>query len=92
MYAFKLIRDCIGAEPMGHPTVRLMDFRHSFACRIVMEWLQDGKDVNANILQLSTYLGHSKVEDTYWYLSATPQMLGLIGSLYESEFGGGCDE
>lgn len=87
-YAFKLIRDCIGAEPMGHPVVRLMDFRHSFACRTIMEWLQSGKDVNANILQLSTYLGHSKVEDTYWYLSATPQMLGLIGSLYESEFGG----
>lgn len=91
-YAFKLIRDCIGAEPMGYPAVRLMDFRHSFACRTVMGWLQSGKDVNANILQLSTYLGHSKVQDTYWYLSATPQMLDLTGSLYESKFGGGCDE
>jgi len=91
MYAFQLVRGCIGARPMGHPAVRLTDFRHSFACRTVAAWLGRGEDVNARILQLSTYLGHAKVQDTYWYLSATPQMLALSSSLYESGFGGGCD-
>ena len=26
---------------------------------------------------LSTYLGHAHISDTYWYLSAHPQLMGL---------------
>jgi len=26
--------------------------------------------------QLSTYLGHTHVSDTYWYLSACPELMG----------------
>ena len=35
------------------------------------------------MLALSTYLGHAKVADTYWYLQATPQLLNDIGSVAE---------
>lgn len=91
-YAFKLIRGCIGANPIGHPAVRLTDFRHTFASRTIFNWLEKGIDVNANIFQLSVFLGHAKVQDTYWYLSATPEMLSLTNHFYERQFGGGYDE
>lgn len=41
---------------------------------------------------LSTYMGHVKPADTYWYLSATPEMLGLSCLKYETHFGGSLDE
>jgi integrase len=92
-YAFKILRNCIAAEPVGHPAVRLTDFRHTFASRTIASWLRDGQDVNASILYLSTYLGHAKPQNTYWYLSATPEMLNLACSRYEVKFGGGvCHE
>ena len=38
---------------------------------------QEDVDVERHLPELSTYLGHVKVSDTYWYLSATPELLGL---------------
>jgi integrase/recombinase XerD len=34
-------------------------------------------------LDLSTYLGHAKVSDTYWYLSGFPDLLALVGQRFE---------
>ena len=41
---------------------------------------------------LSTYLGHVKPTDTFWYLSATPELLKISSSKYEEQFGGDDDE
>lgn len=86
--AFKLIRRCINAEPVGYKNVRLYDFRHTMACNTIRKWTEQGIDVNSNLHILSTYLGHVKPADTYWYLSATPGMLELGCSMYENMFGG----
>jgi integrase/recombinase XerD len=56
---------------------RLHDFRHRFAVQTLLRWYQEGADVEQHLLELSTYLGHVKVSDTYWYLSATPELLQL---------------
>jgi integrase/recombinase XerD len=56
---------------------RLHDFRHCFAVQTLLRWYRDGIDVERRLPELSTYLGHVKVTDTYWYLSATPELLGL---------------
>ena len=64
---------------------RLHDFRHRFAIQTLLRWYQDGTDVNQHLPELSTYLGHVKVSDTYWYLTATPQLLRL--ALQRSEQG-----
>lgn len=56
---------------------RLHDFRHRFAVGVLLRWYQDGVDVEHHLPELSTYLGHVKVSDTYWYLSATPELLQL---------------
>ena len=65
---------------------RLHDFRHRFAVKTLLRWYQEGADVEQHLPELSTYLGHVKVSDTYWYLSATPELLQL--ALQRSEEGG----
>jgi hypothetical protein len=35
------------------------------------------------MLALSTYLGHTRVADTYWYLEATPQLMADIAEACE---------
>ena len=56
---------------------RLHDFRHRFAIQTLVRWYREDVDVDRHLPELSTYLGHVKVSDTYWYLSATPELLSL---------------
>ena len=63
--------------------------RHTFACEAVRHWLESGADVNQKLSLLSTYLGHVKPDDTYWYLSATPELLSVSCKLYETAFAPG---
>jgi integrase len=60
----------------GRQGPRLHDFRHSFAVRTLTGWHRAGLDVDAQLPRLSTYLGHTHPTYTYWYLSATPELLG----------------
>jgi integrase len=71
------------AAPPGRTRPRLHDLRHSFACRRLTAWYRDGTDVDRVIDQLSAYLGHAKVTDTYWYLTGVPELLALAGSRFE---------
>lgn len=91
-YAFKLIRPCIKVSPTGYRYVRLYDFRHTMACNTIRRWNEQGLDINAKLHVLSTYMGHVRPEDTFWYLSATPELLELSCSKYEVRFGGDSGE
>lgn len=59
------------------------DLRHSFAVRTLIGWYRDGADVEAQLPRLSTYLGHVHPANTYWYLSAAPELLGLAAERLE---------
>jgi len=61
--------------PTDHFGPRLHDLRHSFAVATLLRWYRAGHDVEQKLPQLSTYLGHSHPSDTYWYLSAVPELL-----------------
>ena len=56
---------------------RLHDLRHRFAVSTLLRWYRDGIDVERHLPHLATYLGHGRVSDTYWYLTATPELLQL---------------
>ena len=88
-YAFFLIRSTLSADTSCGITqkCRLFDLRHTFACETIRRWLENGEDVNQKLHLLSTFMGHTKPADTYWYLSATPELLALSSSLYEAAFG-----
>jgi integrase len=60
------------------------DLRHSFAVSTLVEWYRDGEDVQARLPQLSTYLGHVHPANTYWYLSAAPELLSLAAARLEA--------
>lgn len=66
---------------------RMHDFRHRFAVHTLVRWYKRGVDVEQHIHELSTYLGHVKVSDTYWYLSAVPELLQLAAARLESKKG-----
>jgi integrase len=63
---------------------RLHDLRHTFACRRVEQWYDAGIPLPHAISALSVYLGHAKVSDTYWYLTATPDLLSRAAARFES--------
>jgi len=65
-----------GARPGGKPP-RLHDLRHSFATRALIRAYQEGVDVDRRVTLLATYLGHVSPASTYWYLTATPELLEL---------------
>ena len=43
----------------------------------LLNWYQSDADVEARLPELATYLGHVHVRDSYWYLSAVPELLQL---------------
>jgi integrase len=58
----------------GHPHPRIHDLRHTFICRALLRG-QQNRQIDHVVDAISTYVGHSKVSDTYWYLSATPELM-----------------
>jgi integrase len=71
-------------EPSGQrPRPRLYDLRHTFACRRLLKWYREGTDVDNAIVSLSTYMGHTKVTDTYWYLTGIPELMQIATERFE---------
>jgi len=54
----------------------LMSFRHTFAVTCLQRWYQQGLDVQTLLPHLSVYLGHVHPHESYWYLTAVPELLG----------------
>ena len=69
---------------------RIHDLRHCFAVKTILNWYRRGIDVEAHLPELTTYLGHGHVTDTYWYISATPELLKLATQRLERGKGGPC--
>lgn len=67
---------------------RLHDFRHRFAVETLRRWYRNGENPERLLPVLSTYLGHVRVTDTYWYLTGTPQLLGAAGKRLEKRWEG----
>ena len=74
---FARLADQAGLVAAGRCRPRLHDFRHRFAVETLLSWYRSGEDVAARLPLLSTFLGHVKPASTYWYLSATPELLAL---------------
>jgi integrase len=62
---------------------RIHDLRHTFAVRTIMGWYRKGLDPDREMMKLSTYLGHSGPDNTYWYIEAVPELLKLASKRAE---------
>ncbi len=67
----------------GGRAPRIHDLRHTFACRRLLRWHEQGANIDHSIAALSTYLGHVEVSDTYWYLTGVPELFALVGARFE---------
>jgi integrase/recombinase XerD len=67
---------------------RVHDLRHRFAVQTLIDWQRSGENIDERITTLSTYLGHVSPADTYWYLSASPELMALAAERVANQFGG----
>ena len=63
----------------GNCRPRIHDLRHSFAVRTMLDAYEAGLDGQATLAVLSTYLGHVNPKATYWYLTASPELMAAAG-------------
>ncbi|MEJ2147698.1 MAG: tyrosine-type recombinase/integrase [Acidobacteriota bacterium] len=68
---------------------QIHSLRHTFAVRALEACRCERDYVGRHLVALSTYLGHAHVADTYWYLEATPQLLGDIAAAWDNFVKGG---
>lgn len=68
-------------EGQRRPT--LHSLRHTFAVGRLRAWYEAGADARALAHHLSVYLGHLNPAASYWYLTATPELLGPAAGLFE---------
>jgi integrase len=81
---FAGLRAALGWTARGsHPAPRIHDLRHTFICRRVLLWHVQGTDIDNAMLALTTYVGHAKASDTYWYLSGVPELMAAAGQRFE---------
>ncbi|MGH2821754.1 MAG: hypothetical protein ACRDLY_01810 [Thermoleophilaceae bacterium] len=55
--------------------------------QILIGWQRSGVQIDERIATLSTYLGHVSPAGTYWYLSASPELMGLAAQRLHDRFG-----
>ena len=72
---WRLSREIGLRRPGDRTGPRVHDLRHRFAIRTLLAWYREGTDIEKKLPALSTYLGHTCVRDTYWYLLACPELM-----------------
>lgn len=76
-------------EGPGSQGPALHALRHTFAVQRLITWYRSGVDVRAQLPHLSVYLGHLGMMETYRYLSATPELLTIVGEMFRRYAGAG---
>lgn len=76
----------IGKEAKFCP--RIIDLRHYFGIKTLINCYRKKLNPETVIPILSMYLGHENPKYTYWYLTATEDLMALVGECVEEKFGG----
>jgi integrase len=81
---FARLRKQLGWSSRGaYAMPRIHDLRHTFICRRVMLWHEQGAPIDNAMAALSTYVGHVRVSDTYWYLTGTSELMAVVARRFE---------
>jgi integrase len=84
-HAFHRLVGLAGLTPRsGSCRPRIHDLRHSFAVTAMLDAYAAGQDGQTRLTLLSTWLGHVHPGSTYWYLSASPELMALAGQRLEA--------
>jgi integrase/recombinase XerD len=80
----RLVRRLGLQSAQGQRRPCLQCFRHTFAVRRIEAWYEQGVDVPRMLPHLSVYLGHVRPQESYWYLTATPELLTGAAQKFEA--------
>ncbi len=83
-YTFRRIRRLAGIAPSRTRPPRIHDLRHTFATRALEQCSTRRESVARHFVALSTYMGHTDIAHTYWYLEATPELMTGIAAAAEA--------
>jgi len=70
--------------PADERGASLHQLRHTFAVDRLAAWARAGGNVRDRVPALAVYLGHARPENTYWYLTSSPQVLHPAGEQFET--------
>lgn len=65
---------------------RIHDLRHTFAVDRLLAWYREGRDVNALLPALATYMGHVDVNSTRIYLQPTAELLEQVHERFRNYY------
>lgn len=82
---FKRVREAAGLTPRGRARPRLHDLRHTFATAHMTAAYTHGHDPDRTLSLLATWLGHSDAAHTYWYLTATGELMAMAAGRLEPD-------
>lgn len=88
-YTFLLVVQLAGIAPTRTRPCRIHDLRHTFATRSLEQCSTQRSAVSRHFVALATYLGHTDIIHTYWYLEATPELMTDIATAAEALITGG---
>jgi integrase len=88
-YTFRRMRRLAGIAPARPRPPRIHDLRHTVATRALEQCPTDRAEVARHFVALATYLGHTDITHTYWYLEATPELMTGLADAAETLFGRG---
>jgi integrase/recombinase XerD len=77
------------APPENKLRPRLHDLRFYFANQVLTHSPGNHNDIGRHMVALTTYLGHSDIRNSYWYLEATPSLFSKIAAQCEDYINGG---
>ena len=80
---FKRVRERAGLTPRGRARPRLHDLRHTFATAHMTAAYIHGHEPDRTLSLLATWPGHSDAAHTYWYLTATSELLALAAGMLD---------
>jgi integrase/recombinase XerD len=85
-YTFDRIRKLAAFAPTQSRRPRIHDLRHTFATRALEKCSTQREAVARHFVALSTYMGHTDIAHTFWYLEATPELLAGIATAGQAFF------
>jgi integrase len=88
-YTFRRVVRLAGVAPERTRPCRFHDLRHTFATRSLQQCSARRESVSRHFVSLATYMGHTDIVHTYWYLEATPELMTDIATAAEVLMGGG---
>lgn len=83
LYSLQTLCRKLDWQPRGdHAHHRLHDLRHTFIVGRMLRFYEQGIDSEHAVLALSTYVGHARVSDTYWYFTGVPELMTIAAERF----------